>query len=92
MDSIFNGDNQLRKEKSSLQIKEEHYENVEIFRDKLLKLGKVCTLEERHSFILLCQEFSDIFGWQYSYLKGFDPSIAQHTIELEPNAKPLRQK
>lgn len=90
LESIFNEDDQLRKENSSLQIKEEHCENIEIFKDKLLKLGKVCTLEERHAFVLLFQEFSDIFAWKYSDLKGFDPIISQHTIEFELNAKPVR--
>lgn len=92
LEFIFNTDDQVRKEKASLKIKEDHYEGVEILKDKLLKLGKVCTLEERHAFILLFQEFSDIFTWEYSNLKGFDPSITQHTIELEPNAKPVRKK
>ena len=40
----------------------------------------------------LFQEFSDVFAWEYSDLKGFDPQLAQHTIELESTAKPIRQK
>lgn len=38
------------------------------------------------------QEFQDVFAWDYADLKGFDPKLAQHTIELEPNAKLIRQK
>ena len=92
LESIFNTDDQLKKDKSSLQIKEEHYEEVEIATGKKLKLGKVCTPEERQTFMNLCNEFQDIIAWSYSDLKGFDPNIAQHTIELEPGAKPVRQK
>ena len=47
LESIFNIDDQLKKEKSSIQIKEEHYKEVEVAKDKKLKLGKVCTPEER---------------------------------------------
>lgn len=92
LESIFNSDDQFRKDKCSMTMKQKHYEPVEIFKGKLLKLGKVCTKEEQQAFILLCQEFSDIFAWEYKDLKGFDPELAQHAIELEPNAKPVRQK
>ena len=47
LESIFNTDDQLKKDKSSIQIKEEHYEEVEVAKDKKLKLGKVCTPKER---------------------------------------------
>ncbi|KAH9327817.1 hypothetical protein KI387_043751 [Taxus chinensis] len=40
----------------------------------------------------LCQEFPDVFAWSYEYLKGFNPNLAQHTIELDPNTKSVRQK
>lgn len=90
--SIFNTDNQVRKDKGSMFVKEEYYGPVEIFKDKILKTDKVCTLEEKHAFVKLCQEFNDIFAWRYEDLKGFDPHLAQHTIELVDNSKPLRQK
>ena len=57
LESIFNTDDQFKKDKSSLQIKEEHYEEVEIAKDKRLKLGKVCTPKEHQFFVNLCNEF-----------------------------------
>lgn len=90
--NIFDINDQVRKDKGNLFIKEEHYESVQIFKDKLLKTGKVCTPKERHAFNLVCQEFNDIFAWRYEDLKGFDPHLAQHTIELVENSKPARQK
>lgn len=71
-------------------VKEEHCQPIEIFRDKLLKLGKVCTSKEKQTFVLLCQEFNDVFAWKYEDLKGFNLALAQHTIELEVDAKPVR--
>jgi len=92
LESIFSTDDQLKKSKTSMQVKEEHFEELEIFKDKLLKIGKIYSAEDRRAFIALCQEFENAFAWDYSDLKGFDPHIAQHTIELEPNTKPVRQK
>lgn len=92
LELIVNIDDQVRKDKGNLFVKEEYYEPIEIFKDKLLKIGKVCTLEEQHDFVLLCQEFSDIFAWKYEELKGFDPHLSQHTIELAENAKLVSKK
>ncbi|XP_059066364.1 uncharacterized protein LOC131857679 [Cryptomeria japonica] len=73
-------------------VKEEHYQPIEIFKDKLLKIGKVCTKEEQQAFVSLCHEFNDIFAWEYGDLKGFDPILAEHIIDLEPNSKLVRQR
>lgn len=74
-----------------MQIKD-HYEEIEVAKDKMLKLGKVCTPEEHQTFINLCHEFHNIIAWKHSDLKGFDPNIVQHTIEPKSGAKPIRQK
>lgn len=92
LESIFNADDQLKKNKVSIQVKEYHYEEVEIFKGKLLKLGKICSAEDKRAFIVLFQEYHDVFAWKYFDLRGFDPHIAQHTIELEPGVKPIRHK
>ena len=59
---------------------------------KSLNMGKVCSEIEQENFIHLCQEFNDIFSWTYDDLKGFDPRLFQHTIDLVDDAKPVRQK
>ncbi|KAH9310293.1 hypothetical protein KI387_044698, partial [Taxus chinensis] len=40
----------------------------------------------------MCQEFPDMFAWSYEDLKGFNPNLSQHTIELDANTKPVRKK
>ena len=92
LEYIFNTNDQLKKDKSSLQIKEEHYEEIEVAKDKRLKLGKVCTPKECQTFINLSNEFHDIIAWNYSDLKGFNPYVCQHTIDLALGAKSIRQK
>lgn len=47
LESIFNTNDQLKKNKVGRQIKQEHYEELEIFKGKLLKLGKICSLDEK---------------------------------------------
>ena len=63
-----------------------------VVNGRTLSIGKVCSEAEQENFVHLCQEFNDIFTWTYDDLKGFDPSLFQHTIDLSDNAKPIRQK
>ena len=92
LESVFNSDDQLKSGKANLLVKENQYEDLEIKLGKCLKFGKVNSTEEKEAFLSLFQQFSDVFAWQYSDLKGFDPKLAQHTIEMEPIAKPVCQK
>ena len=41
---------------------------------------------------LIDMSTNDIFSWTYDDLKGFDPILFQHTIDLIDNVKPVRQK
>ena len=57
-----------------------------------IKVGSQLTNEEVHLYRLLILEFIDVFAWSYTDLKGIPPYVAQHTIPLIPDAKPIRQK
>lgn len=37
-------------------------------------------------------EYSKVFAWKYEDLKLYDTSLIQHTIPIEENEKPFRQK
>lgn len=50
------------------------------------------TQQEKFEFIQLCQEFPDVLVWNYKDLRGFNPSLTQHTIELDLGSKPFRHK
>ncbi|KAH9322023.1 hypothetical protein KI387_016662, partial [Taxus chinensis] len=80
------------KEKENIQVKGEDSEPISVGEGKSLQIGKVATEQERYEFMQLYQEFLDVFSWRYEYLRGFNPKLAQHTIELDPSAKPIRQK
>ncbi|KAH9308532.1 hypothetical protein KI387_036443, partial [Taxus chinensis] len=90
LESIFNPNDQFRKEKENIQIKREDSVSILVEENKPLQIGKMTTEQERYEFIQLCQEFPDVFSWSYEDLKGFNPKLAQHTIELDPNTKPIR--
>ena len=90
LESIFTIDDQFKKNKSSLVVHWDHYEDLKILKGRNLKFGKAIPIEEITSYIHLFQEFDDVFSWEYVDLKGFDPHLAEHTIELEPNSKPIR--
>lgn len=92
LQGIFNPYNQMRRKGHNIVVKGDDYIPVAIADGKTLNLGKVCSETEQESFIHLSQEYNDIIAWTYEYLKGFDPSFFQHTIDLNPNTKSIRKK
>ncbi|KAH9298523.1 hypothetical protein KI387_030205, partial [Taxus chinensis] len=73
LESIFNSDDQATIQRPNMVVKEEYLEEVEVSNEKFLKIGKVCTYEDKETFIKLFQEYHDIFAWSYKDLHGFDP-------------------
>lgn len=76
----------------NLATKKGDFEPIEISEGKSLNLGKVCSTTEHNVFIDLWNKYNDVVSWTYEDLKGFDLSLSQHTIELDPATKTLRQK
>jgi hypothetical protein len=40
----------------------------------------------------LLGEFQDVFAWSYEDLRGFDPTIIQHSTPIKEGIKLVRQK
>jgi hypothetical protein len=59
---------------------------------RIIKVGKICTLEEKRKIVALVREYRDIFAWSYDELKAYDPKIINHTIPLLEHVKPFRQR
>ena len=57
---------------------------------KIIKLSKALYSGNKHKYITLMKEFSDVFAWSYEDLKEYDTSIIQHTIPIKENEKPFR--
>jgi hypothetical protein len=92
LEGIFNSDDEARYKNFNLATKKEDFFPVPVGDGRTLNLGKVCTELEKRDFVKLCHEFSDVFSWTYDDLKGFDPSLFQHSIDLDQDAKHVRQK
>ena len=41
--------------------------------------------------ILLLKEFKDVFEWDYSEMSGLDQGLVVHTLNVDPEAKPIAQ-
>lgn len=76
----------------NLTTSKDDYIPVTISDGRTLNMGKVCSEIEQEIFFHLCQEFDDIFSWTYDYLKDFDPSLLERTIDLIDNVKLVRKK
>ncbi|KAH9304224.1 hypothetical protein KI387_008628, partial [Taxus chinensis] len=69
LDSIFNPNDQFRKEKDNIQVKREDSEPIAVGEGRTLQIGKVTIEQEKSDFIQLCQEFPDVFTWSYEDLR-----------------------
>ena len=49
------------------------------------------TEREKSELILLLKEFKDVFAWDYSEMSGLDLGLVIHTLNVDPEAKPVAQ-
>ena len=47
--------------------------------------------KEKAEIILLLKEFRDVFAWDYSEMIGLDLGLVVHTLNLDPEARPVAQ-
>ena len=47
--------------------------------------------EEKSKLILLLKESRDVFEWDYSKMSGLDQGLVVHTLNVDPEAKPIAQ-
>jgi hypothetical protein len=59
---------------------------------KIVKLGAQFSDEEKAKFTELLCAFQYVFAWSYKDLRGFDPSLIQHSIPIKEGVKPIRKK
>jgi len=66
--------------------------NIETNKEsKMLNLSKHFSSQEKEKFLALLHEFSDVFTWSYSDLKGFSPYMTSHSIPLKSEANPVKK-
>ena len=50
-------------------------------------ITKEMTPNNKTTMITLLQEFRDVFAWSYEEMRGLDPQLYQHQIDLNKHAK-----
>ncbi|KAH7421704.1 hypothetical protein KP509_13G072100 [Ceratopteris richardii] len=72
--------------------REAQVEKWEVFPKKFLSVGSELLDGVRDCIKLALKNFSKAFAWSYSDLRGIDPRICQHYIDLEEGTRPICQR
>ena len=82
-------------EKDTQVIAEEKLEEVDLGSDPLksrpISISSKLSGEENSELILLLKEFRDVFAWDYNKMPGLDLGLVVHTLNVDPEAKPVAQ-
>ena len=74
---------------------EEELEEVDLGFDsqepRLISISASLTETEKSELILLLKEFKDVFAWNYNEMPGLDPRLVAHTLNVDPEARPVAQ-
>ena len=54
-----------------------------------ISISASLTEKEKSELILLLKEFKDVFAWDYSEMPRLDPELVAHTLNVDPEAKPV---
>ena len=74
---------------------EEELEEVDLGFDsqepRPISISVSLTKKEKSELILLLKEFKDVFAWDYNEMLGLNPGLVIHTLNVDPEAKPVAQ-
>ncbi|XP_065023311.1 uncharacterized protein LOC135649130 [Musa acuminata AAA Group] len=65
---------------------------VEARPDQTVKVGSELPEQEREQLVGLLRENADVFAWSPSDMTGVDPEVAEHHLNIPPDARPVKQK
>ena len=54
-----------------------------------ISISASLTEKEKSKLILLLTEFKDVFAWDYGEMPRLDPELVAHTLNVDPEAKPV---
>ena len=88
-------DEDIMAEKDVQVVAEEELEEVDLGsssqESRPIKISASLTRKEKSKLVLLLKGFKDVFAWDYSEMPGLDPEIVAHTLNVDPEAKPIAQ-
>jgi len=47
---------------------------------------------KKEDLISLVREYRDVFTWNYEDMSGLNPQVAMHCLNINPDAKPIKQQ
>jgi len=59
---------------------------------KLIFISESLSSSEREDLIQLIRENIDVFTWNDEDMHGLDPQIVMHHLNINPDAKPVKQQ
>lgn len=68
------------------------YHKVHIDEERFFYLGKTIQEVELEQYTALLREFRDVFAWKMTDITGIPLELAEHAIDLEAGAVPVRQR
>ncbi|KAJ8470571.1 hypothetical protein OPV22_024914 [Ensete ventricosum] len=60
--------------------------------DKLVKVGSELAESQQVQLIDFLRKNDDVFAWTPNDMSGVDPEIAQHYLNISPDARPVKQR
>ena len=59
--------------------------------DRMVIIGKELEQHEEARLIQFLRNNQDVFAWSSSDLRGVSPEVIEHTLTVNPKAKPVKQ-
>ena len=88
-------DEEVVAEKDTQVVAEEELEEVDLGSDsqepRPILISASLTEKEKSELMLLLKESKDVFAWDCSEMSGLDPGLVAHTLNVDPEAKPVAQ-
>ena len=86
-------DGEVVAEKDAKVVVEEELEEVDLGsgsqEPRPISISASLTDKEKSELILLLKEFKYVFVWDYSEMSGLDPGLVTHTLNVDPEVKPV---
>ena len=58
---------------------------------KPVSISASLSVEEGMHLVELLKEYQDVFAWQYHEMPGIDPELVAHSLNVEPDTRPMVQ-
>ena len=80
-------------EKDAQVMAEEKLEEINLGFDlqepRPISIRSRLSEKEKSELIVLLKEYKDVFTWDYSEMLGLDLGLVVHTLNVDPEAKPV---